>query len=688
MNKLILCTSPHVRHPAVLHGDFEDRAGLMYSFVPVGLLSLAAVVRQSSRYEVGLFDTNAAINRREIDPGGDYYGSAARLICALDPQVVGFMTECDSYHHVLQICEQIRIHRPDIAIILGGPHASTVAAPTLQRWSCIDAICVGEGERTILSLLDELAQPANVRIPGAVVRDRFGNVQNGGLPNLIDNLDLLPVPAFDMYLPQPGEEVFLEVGRGCPFDCTFCSTAPYWKRRHRVKSPTRIVSEIQHVSTLYGKRRFHFTHDLFTTDRRWALAVSDALAELERVPAWTCSARTDLVDRELLRRMAKGGCNAIYYGVESGSARVLSAIKKDIAWNVTRQAIEDSRDSGIQPNAGLIVGFPEDDAESVRKTFAAYSELLSMGAKPVHIFGFCPFNGATSFDAEKLDGVQTHFLDMPTPERTDTKNRQLVQSDPLLFSSYRRIASDQVKALSAGFIEGIDEFTPLIESCLLPTLAFVQLRVSILDLYTGWLYWIASKNQQHGKSPARKYYGSPAMYATYLLQRAHATANYRRDVISLLELLQHMLKGTKPTDLAPISMASFRSGVSTAEVFRRRIQEGCEVASCDFLDLIISEWDLEPLLSWLPPDDMPLPQAKRNAYAFQQVTSQEVRLLQIAPDVAELLQTLQQKPRDAASLWAEHVRSQGALTSMGVDGVVEAIVAARNAGLVRILGEV
>ncbi|WP_162631822.1 radical SAM protein [Burkholderia sp. JP2-270] len=657
----------------------------MYSFVPIGLLSLAAVIRQSGLCEALLFDINDAINDRRVDPAGEFYCAAAELICSLEPDVVGFMTECDSYHHVLQICAEIRRFRPSAVIILGGPHASTTAAVTLARWNCIDAICVGEGERTVLPLVESLLSVERRNVPGAVLRSRNGEILNGGPAHLVDDLDSLPVPAFEMYEPKEDEEIFLEVGRGCPFACTFCSTAPYWERRHRVKSPQRIVAELSRVENLYGPRRFHFTHDLFTTDRRWALAVSEAIALLDAVPAWTCSARADRVDPELLQQMAKGGCNAIYYGVESGSSRILTTIKKEIPWDVTLRAIDNSISVGIQANAGLVVGFPEDDEDSVRETFDAYTQLLARGAKPVHIFGFCPFNGAASFDAKDLRGTQKHFLDIPLPSSVDTANRQLIVDDPVLFSVYRRLATSTLRSIAPGFIEGIDEFTPLVESCLLPSLIFVGLGVSMLDLYKGWLSWISARNEKLDRPEHRRFYGGALQYATYLFDRAQQLEDIRPDLVPYLDLLQRSFASAASTDLSPLSMATYRSGVMPPDVLRSRIEEGCLVAAEQVVGSFDCEWDLSELLAWTCKQSIPAPRLCRCGYVLQRTGDQSgVRLLQVAPAVLELLESLRHKPLDAASLWAERVHEPCLLTAAGIDGVVQTMVEAGGAGLVRI----
>jgi len=678
--RTVLCTSPHVRHPAVLEADFEDRQGLMYSFVPIGLLSLAAVLRSRGDSEVRIFDTNDWINSCEARLSVGFYGSMAEAICAMEPQVLGFMTECDSYHHVLQICKEVRRQRPSIRIVLGGPHASATAVATLRRWSCVDAICVGEGERTIGPLVESLTVMASHRVPGALIRGLRGELLDGGRPMLVEDLDALPIPAFDMYEPKAGEEIFLEVGRGCPFACTFCSTAPYWERRHRVKSPARIAKEIRVVSDLYGQRRFHFTHDLFTTDRRWALAVADQLAALEDPPRWTCSARTDRVDRDLLTRMAAGGCNAIYYGVESGSARVLAAIKKEIPWEVTARAIEDSLSVGIQPNAGLILGFPEDDQDSAKETFEAYTRLLQMGAKPVHIFGFCPFNGAASFDEADMRGAQKHFLDIPLNSAIDQANRELVVADPLLFSAFRRPASDDLKSIASGFVQGVDEFTPLVESCLLPTLLLVDSSLSMFEIYVGWLNWIDERNRTLEKSIDRVYYGGPSDYILYLQGVARELQRGRQDLADFLELAlrsQHYAM----KDALPISMATFRSIGGSPALVRSHLEEGHHVSARNIVDVFASDWDLSELLNWKSGESYPAPRKNPCGYALQRTHDGGIRVLQVQPAVVELLNALRVRPGGASSIWVESVTASGLLAANGVDGVLDIMTEAAEAGL-------
>src|SRR5262249_2468707 len=98
----------------------------------------------------------------------------------------------------------------------------------------------------------------------------------------------------------------VEAGRGCPFQCTFCSTASFFGRKYRLKSPEKLCEELDFLHAEYGLGHFSLTHDLFTVDRRKVIAFCREVAG--RGYSWDCSARTDCVDEELLALMSEAGC--------------------------------------------------------------------------------------------------------------------------------------------------------------------------------------------------------------------------------------------------------------------------------------------------------------------------------------------------------------------------------------------
>lgn len=636
--KVLLATSPHTKHATVLQNDFTVQQRAMYSFVPLGLLSLIAAARDNSPENPELVDLNEQINNGTVQLGRSFYGHAADMFCAAEPDVLGFMTECDSYHHVLQILQAVHERRPQCKLILGGPHATATARETMERVPFVDAIVMGEGETSFPELLKSYAAEDETPIRGVIRRRLCSSVQVGGQPvPLMQNLDELPIPAYELYRPALGEEIFLEVGRGCPFRCTFCSTAPFWRRQHRVKSPQRIIAEIKFVFQLYGTRRFHFTHDLLTVDRHWVMALCKTFADCGLNVNWTCSARTDTVDDELLSTMARAGCSAIYFGLESGSQRILKDIDKDIPLSVSLQAIESCAKTGITANAGVIVGFPNDDANSLDETFAAFEKLLRAGCRPAHIFGFCPFAQSTIYKDLRNLTCTGHFLDLPIHPDVDDANRRLISSDSTLYGSYFR-PSNQVRQL----LEGADEFSCLVDATKLPSLYIAEEVGSMFELYKRWIAWIDRHNTERGSQYWRRFYGTPVLFCDFLTSQLNRNSRlpYMSD---LLRVLRENL--SIPTALidVPTSMAGYRS------LQGGHLDWDTLLVSSNIVRLLRLDWDVSGLMKGIAEDNCTVEQ--RPTFLVWQLTPEKsVRLVKVNSLVFMALQQLREKPCTASQL--------------------------------------
>lgn len=560
---IVLSTSPHLKHASVLDADFHPRNDLMYSFAPLGLLMLCSVIREKFNTTPVIYDINKQINGNEIPNSDEFYTAAARSIAKLQPDVLGFMTECDSYHHVLQICRELKQLIPDCYIILGGPHATAVAQPTLEKWPCIDCIVLGEGEQTFTDIIHSLINHSNQLIPGTIMRDQNKKVVTGEPRSLISSLDDLPFPAYDLYQPAPGEELFLEVGRGCPFQCTFCSTSPFWERKHRTKSPARIVDEILHIRSFHTVERVHFTHDLFTANTHWAAEVCQALIQADLKIRWTCSSRIDTISEPLMALMAQAGCDAIFFGIESGSERILKLIQKDIPLQQTLDTIRLCTNYGITPNGGLIVGFPGEDRDSFLDTFNVYHTLLQSGMKPLHIFSYCPFAQSSMYSSLSNIHCSGHFMDIPLPAGLDSSNRALIQSDAELFGSFYKPVLTAIPALRPGMLYGVDEFALLVDTVKIPALAVTEKTGGLSNLFFQWIDYIEEINQASQKQEYRRFMGSPIDFCNFLLTITGSIAGIIDEYIeTLLLVLKKNFEVTKQlTYINPTSMATYRSKV-------------------------------------------------------------------------------------------------------------------------------
>lgn len=244
-------------------------------------------------------------------------------------------------------------------IIVGGPHA-TVALDTIPGF--VDHVVQGEGEQAILDIVEGRVNDRVVCLPP------------------VKNLDDLPMPAWDYFINLPYKwsvdwfsvtPIFtMNTSRGCPFRCSFCSVGSIWGKQYTYFSAERIVSEIEYLIKQYNAKGIYFREDNFTLNKSRLRRFCELLIEKDlRIP-WFCESRVNTLDRETVELMHRAGVRAFYFGVESGSQRILDFLQKDISIEQTRTAFRLCHEFGIKTAASIIVGVPtetEDDREATRR---------------------------------------------------------------------------------------------------------------------------------------------------------------------------------------------------------------------------------------------------------------------------------------------------------------------------------
>lgn len=548
--KITLCTSPHLDRSPFFDGRdrHADNRPLPFAqtFLPMGLLSIAAAVKDIA--EVGIFDINKQVNAGNLPLSRDLYRQSAEQILGNDPDLVGFMTDCDSFHHVIRICSSLKALRPRVTIVLGCVHASYNAVEILTRYAFIDYIVRGEGEVAFRQLVEALAGRRAIGDVGNLSYRSGGGIERTADLALIADLDSLPWIDPDLAGLAPGDAVWVEIGRGCPFKCNFCVTAPYWQRRHRIKSPDRIIAELRMFRDIYNRRDFNFTHDLFTTDRRWVLKFCAAMKKADLGVEWTCSSRTDTLDEEQLAAMAAVGCRDIYFGVEAGSDQMQQAIDKSLNLGVARQIITLCHRYGVSTTVGFIAGLPGESAASLSGTLHEAAAYLQLDQTTVHLFGFGPYRGSTNFDAIESELVpELEFVDFPLGDLTDAENRALVQSHRDVFARYSRLAAHKQDNL-VRTLEVAEEYFPILNALPALTAYFHEQGVDPYDQLCAWADWLARGDVQRSVAPRHSHLGSIADFldfATYFaVDRGHGGDRF--DEILRWEMTKQCFRSEAP----------------------------------------------------------------------------------------------------------------------------------------------
>ena len=502
---------------AAVSTDFEDPEEAQSRLVralarapKLGVLTLAGVLEQAG-LRPRIFDLD--------DAYADYLAEAchwglegfpawvAPRILSSDACIFGFSSLCSSYPLSIRIAEHVKREAPQCTILFGGPQASAVDLPTLSAFPFVDFVLRGEADLSLPLFLDQWSGERRfLDVPGLTWRSPSGPRRNPDAP-VIDNLDDLPLPAFHLSSSlKHADYAFLEVGRGCPFSCAFCSTSDFFRRRFRVKSPARMLADMRLVASRYGFRSFDLIHDIFTADRRKVVAFCDAMIESKEEFSWSCSARTDFVDEDLLELMARAGCDSIFFGVETGSKRMQRIIGKHLDPAQARSAVETAERLGISTTVSTIAGFPEENEDDLRQTLDINMHSLRHPHSVPQLNLLAPLAGTRIYSQYKdrmvLEDVCSH---LSYPGRSQScADRELVRRHPAIFSSFYLLPTP---ALDRSSLMELGEFLPMGRRMLRWLLVALDQRgPGILDFFRAWRQRRLALHPDLNGSSLRHYY--------------------------------------------------------------------------------------------------------------------------------------------------------------------------------------
>jgi anaerobic magnesium-protoporphyrin IX monomethyl ester cyclase len=335
---------------------------------PLGLCSLAAVTRNAG-YETKIIDAEAL---------GLSFDETVAEIQREAPDYVGITAVTVS---ILNAASLAKMLKPALSapILLGGPHLTAVPEETMTRCADFDIGVIGEGEKTILELLDALDGKASLEnIRGLILREGEG-LKLTGPREFIQNLDDLPIPAWDLlplltkYYRTPTFNLgrtpatSLVTSRGCVGKCIFCDRKVFGNHI-RGYSASYVLKMIRYLQENHGIKEIIIHDDAFVILKKRLVEFCNAIIDEKMDITWTCNARVDLVNPEMLSLMRKAGCWQIGYGIESGSQRILDFIGKGTRLETIEQSVRWTKKAGIRTRGFFMMGHPTETEESIRET--------------------------------------------------------------------------------------------------------------------------------------------------------------------------------------------------------------------------------------------------------------------------------------------------------------------------------
>src|SRR5262249_53496405 len=317
----------------------------------------------------------------------------------------------------------------------------------------------------------------------------------------------LPFPAFHLFPDVRHCRHFpLELGRGCPFSCTFCSTNDFFRRRFRLKSPAHMIAEMRRVKETYGISSFELVHDMFTVDRKRVVDFCEALIESGEQFTWGCSARTDCIDEELIALMAKAGCRGIFFGIETGSRRMQKIIDKGLELNDSPERVRSCDKFKINTAVSFVAGFPEETLTDLRDTAAFFVDSLRYDHADPQLSILAPLAGTPIQTQHKEslvldDGV----ADMSYRGwQQDPADHALIAGHPEIFSSFYstplpHLDREFLKELRDFLLSGQRAFRRLL-------LGLHQDSGDVVEVFQQWQEWRAQNGVQFSDGDRTVYY--------------------------------------------------------------------------------------------------------------------------------------------------------------------------------------
>ncbi len=389
---------------------------------PLGIAYIAASI-EAAGHQVEVIDSIGE-GMTEYTPFGPVYLRGLQfdeVVRRIDPRtdVIGVsnMFSC-GWLATRQLLHKIRKEHPTKPIIFGGEHPTGMPDLTMQQ-SPVDYICMGEGEETIVELLDHISgghTPAS-SIAGICYRSGDNAIATPRRARIRD-IDAIPEPAWNHFriddyieLGQPhgavkGRYMPMLATRGCPYKCSFCTSPQMWGQKWVARDYRKVVDEMEKYIGRYNVTDFHFEDLTAIVRRDWILNFAGeiqrrGLKVTYQLPSGT---RSEAIDKEVATALKESGCSDFPFAPESGDVRILKAIHKavklDSLFTAAKQAIE----GGINVTCNFIFGFPEDDWLSLFNMYKAILRCALGGFSGVNINAYSPQPNTESFNALRNAG--------------------------------------------------------------------------------------------------------------------------------------------------------------------------------------------------------------------------------------------------------------------------------------------
>lgn len=337
---------------------------------PLGPLYIASALEQEGlAVDFRDYQLSAEINSFDAAP-------LARFLDG-HQQIVLISCLVDMLPLALDAARRLKSQRPDTVVVFGGPGPTARARDLLMRFPWVNGIVQGEGEKTIREWVRTFFGGQSEPVAGMVRRVGTEILEGPERPR-IGAIDL-KLPAYHLLDWPRYQSARIITTRGCPYHCTFCDVSALWKHRVIYRDLNAAIGEMALLRDRYGKRALGIVDDTFVLDVQRVQDFCHRLIAAGAGFEWGCFARINLMTPGLIELMARAGCEAVFYGIDSGSPAVLQRAHKALNHSSVLPVLRESARYFDQIEASLIWGYPYESLADFQQTLdlAAEASLLA-----------------------------------------------------------------------------------------------------------------------------------------------------------------------------------------------------------------------------------------------------------------------------------------------------------------------
>ena len=388
---------------------------------PLGLAYIASVI-ESKGFEVSVFDCIAEAPDRYTSFDGSKDISVwgitfSEMFERLEPSydLIGLSAMFTNNWLInRELIDQLKKRYPKAMIIAGGEHVSAIPEYCLKDSQGLDLVVVGEGEETMGELAEAILHHESFHnINGIVYKSPAepGRIMVNPPRKRIRDLDGIKWPAWHLFPLQKYFEHSIACGvnygnslpifstRGCPYECTFCSSPGMWGMRYTQRNINQVVAEIKYLNTTYNVTNIDFYDLTAIINRQWILDFCAKIKEEGLKITWQIPAgtRSEAIDFKVASALKEAGCKNITYAPESGSEEMLKQIKKKVVISRMLKSIDQSYKAGLDVKLNILIGYPDEKAMDILKTIGFLIKASYYGATDASPSMFSPYPGSELF---------------------------------------------------------------------------------------------------------------------------------------------------------------------------------------------------------------------------------------------------------------------------------------------------